>query len=109
LRTQSRRLEAILDAIAIDSGKESKRILKTLTPVRKAAGGVRDMDVLIGNVFTLSKHDRSGAGVRLVEHLSQLREKHASRLHDVVAKQSRKARRLLKRFADQIENKSGTK
>jgi CHAD domain-containing protein len=107
LRTQARRVEAILDAIAAGSGKEAKRILKAMRPVRKAAGGVRDMDVLIGNVFTLSKHDRSGAGVRLVEHLSQLRESHASRLHHVVAKkQSQKARKLLKRIASRIEEES---
>lgn len=108
LRTQARRLEAILDAIAVDSGKEPQRILKAVTPLRKAAGGVRDMDVLIGNVFTLSKHDASGVGARLVEHLSQLREKHAGRLHAVVAKRSRKARRLLKRFAVQIEKRLDT-
>jgi CHAD domain-containing protein len=97
LRTQTRRLEAIIDALILDRSKEPRRLLKAITPVRKAAGQVRDMDVLIGDALTLSKDHGEDALVRLVQHLSRLRLKRARKLVETIRRQRKNARRHLKR------------
>ena len=96
LRTQTRRLEATVAALIPNQNKKSRRLLKAVTPVRKAAGKVRDMDVLIGDVLTLAETHGSERLVRLVEHLARMRVKHARRLHEVVARQKQEARKSLK-------------
>jgi CHAD domain-containing protein len=54
LRTATRRVEAIAPTL-VDKNK-SERLLKSIGPVRKAAGGVRDMDVLISKVRKLARY-----------------------------------------------------
>jgi CHAD domain-containing protein len=48
LRTNTRRVEASLKALQLDRNGEGRQVLKAVTPMRKRAGGVRDMDVLTG-------------------------------------------------------------
>jgi CHAD domain-containing protein len=108
LRTQTRRMEAVLDAVTLDSGKQPRRLRHIMTPVRKAAGGVRDMDVMIRNVLTLSKKDSPGSVMRLVAQLAQKREKRARYLRDNIAAHGKEARMLLKRYARLIERQSDT-
>lgn len=48
LRTRIRRTEATAHALTLDQQKAGKRLIKGLKPARKAAGDVRDMDVLVG-------------------------------------------------------------
>ena len=102
LRTQTRRLEATVAALALDREKTARRLIKAITPLRKAAGMVRDMDVLIGDVLALSQPDGSEALVRLVEHLAKIRVKSARRLRNVVSLQQREARKRLKQAAKLI-------
>src|SRR5256885_13729874 len=47
LRTRTRQIEAALGALALDSNRNGRKLLKSLSRVRKNAGRVRDMDVLI--------------------------------------------------------------
>ena len=54
LRTNTRRIEASMEALALDSKRQGQRLLKYLARVRKRAGKVRDMDVLTG--FTSNVH-----------------------------------------------------
>ena len=96
LRTQTRRLEATVAALALDREKESRRLLKLITPVRKAAGKVRDMDVLIGHVLTLSGEQGSESVVRLLEELASLRVKSARKLERVVSGHNGEIRKRLK-------------
>ena len=84
LRTHTRRLEATMTALGLNREKESRRLLKLMTPVRKAAGKVRDMDVLIGDTLTLSEDHGSEAIVLLVEHLAKMRVRHAQKLYKVI-------------------------
>jgi CHAD domain-containing protein len=105
LRTQTRRLEATVAALVLDREKEPRRLIKLITPVRKAAGKVRDMDVLIGDVLTLSGHQGSEAVVRLVEHLARMRVKAARKLRGVVSAQQKEARRRLKQSWKLIRRK----
>jgi CHAD domain-containing protein len=103
LRTQARRLEATVAAVAPGRNKASRRLLKLITPVRKAAGKVRDMDVLIGDVLTLADSHRSEGMVRLVEHLARMRVKHARKLQDVVEQQRAEARKQLKESSKMLK------
>ena len=57
LRTASRRVEAIAGVLGAADGKKSRRLVKAIEPVRKAAGGVRDMDVL------LTRRAQAGVGI----------------------------------------------
>jgi len=105
LRTQTRRLEATVAALVLDHRKNPRRLIKLITPIRKAAGKVRDMDVLIGHVLTLSEHQGSEAAVRLVEHLARMRVKAARKLRGVVSAQQRETRGRLKQCSKLIRKK----
>jgi CHAD domain-containing protein len=103
LRTQTRRLEATLTALVLDRSKGPRRLIKAITPVRKAAGKVRDMDVLIGDVLTLADSHESEGLVRLVEHLAKMRVKSARKLYEVVNGKRKEARKGLKHSSKLIE------
>ncbi|KAA6461180.1 CHAD domain-containing protein [Acidobacteria bacterium AB60] len=99
VRTQIRKLEAILHAVSPESGKgmarvDGCRILKVLKPIRRAAGRVRDMDVLIAKATSLT--GKSDGVVRLIEHLARMREADAARIHRKVKHRRAEARSLLK-------------
>jgi CHAD domain-containing protein len=98
LRTHTRRLEAIVEAFSLEQKRQTRQLLKTVTPVRKAAGDVRDMDVLVGNVLALD-HDRNDSLVRLVEHLGEMRMESARELRHTVAGRRKDARRRLKKYS----------
>lgn len=104
LRTQSRRLEAIVLALRLEQTKRGKSLLKHLTPIRKAAGKVRDMDVLIGLASTVSC-GASGSGedrIHLIEALGEKRLRFAKRLHHVAAGDEKLTFRSLRRFSARI-------
>jgi CHAD domain-containing protein len=105
LRTRARRLEAVVAALMLGHKKMTRRLLKTIKPVRKAAGEVRDMDVLVGNALTLPSHHRGDSDnsvARLLEHLGSMRMECARGLLDTVAAQRKDARRALKCFSRQL-------
>jgi CHAD domain-containing protein len=101
LRTRTRRIEAIAAALTESDEKQTRRLLKALKPVRKAAGGVRDMDVLTGNALSLPKDSCETSLVRLVEHLGMERQKSAEELLDALDAQRKSARHSLKKYAKQ--------
>jgi CHAD domain-containing protein len=103
LRTHARRLEAAVAAVALGRNKASRRLLKLISPVRKAAGKVRDMDVLIEDVLTLADSHGSESMVRLVEHLARMRVKHARKLHDIVVQKRPEARKQLKQSSKMLK------
>jgi CHAD domain-containing protein len=105
LRTQTRRIEAIVAALTPDQADKARRLLKAVTPVRKAAGDVRDMDVLVSNSMTLSNGRGDDSVVRLVEHLGGIRMDSARKLVDTVAQQRKSARRTLKQYSKMVENR----
>jgi CHAD domain-containing protein len=112
LRIHARRVEAIAAALMPGDSKLTRRLLKTIRPVRKAAGQVRDMDVLAGNARTLATNRRSRSVASLLDYLSSKREESARELLDTVAGQRDDARRALKQFSRQIakrfhQNKPG--
>ena len=104
LRTRTRRVEAIASALEPAAQKRTRQLLKALKPVRKAAGGVRDMDVLTAGLLNLTRNSNEESIVRLIEHLGTLRSKSADDLLDTVAEQRKPARRHLKEYARVIES-----
>jgi CHAD domain-containing protein len=99
LRTRARRIEAVARALESIGSKETKRLLKAIKPFRKAAGAVRDIDVLSGNLLQLRSGGGGDARHRLIEHLGEARGAIAGKLLHVVHRQRKAARRELKRYA----------
>jgi CHAD domain-containing protein len=96
LRTQTRRLEAMLNSFMLERQPEMRRLLEAMNPIRKAAGAVRDMDVLVADALTLPNAAKNESIVRLVEHLGSLRDKSSGKLQHVIAADRKQARRYLK-------------
>jgi CHAD domain-containing protein len=105
LRTQARRVEAIAAALMPGDKKLRRRLMKTIRPVRKAAGEVRDMDVLAAKARSLARPRHGNSVARMLEYLRSMRVEGAHKLLDTVAGQRSDARRSLKRFSRQIERR----
>lgn len=108
LRTQSRRVLAVMPALPMKQKHGPRRVLRKLEGIRKAAGTVRDMDVLTSIVLTLSRNTRSRKNdsedkdtplIRLSEHLGAKRIKAAHKLADRVTSHQAEVRRALKRIS----------
>ena len=95
LRTLARRLEAIVAALQLERKHAGRRLLKRLAPIRKAAGQVRDMDVLSAKALSLPRTEEDDL-VRLIEHLGQKRVKTAGALFKKVAKERKELRNELR-------------
>ena len=79
-RANSRRIEAIIQSLSLDSGQNGKRVWKEVSKLRKRAGKVRDMDVLTDYLSSVSRHrEEAGYHVRLLEHLGAQRLKCAKK------------------------------
>jgi CHAD domain-containing protein len=99
-RTNSRRIEAALPALELDSGRNGRRILKQLSKLRKHAGKVRDMDVLTAFLSDLPRDEQEKeCSVQLLEHLGARRAKQAARLYAINHKHALELRKRLKRTA----------
>jgi len=101
LRTRSRRLEAAVRALRIEDEPSVRHLLKIVTPLRKRAGKVRDMDVLIGLASHLAAagdgDNDDDALVRLLEGLAERRRKAVRKLQSSAAEEIESVQGLLKR------------
>jgi CHAD domain-containing protein len=98
LRTRTRRLEAMLHALAIDTKKNERLLLKTIAPVRKKAGKVRDMDVLTR--FASEPGIQNGerhCTVQLLEYLGSRRATQARKLEKLASAQAAEIKKRLNR------------
>jgi CHAD domain-containing protein len=80
LRTHTRRLEAIIGGFRLNDETAGKDTLKSLKPIRKAAGEVRDMDVLTDLAASLDPKDDADCRLKLMQHLACRRTKVATKL-----------------------------
>jgi len=80
LRTNTRRVEATLQALQLNRSQEGRHVLRAVTPMRKKAGDVRDMDVLTGFAAGLACKGDEQCLVKLLEHLGQERGRGARKL-----------------------------
>ena len=99
LRTTTRRVEAIVSVLAQVEGKESRRVLKSIEPIRKAAGGVREMDVMIVNARKLARYVAGDSLTRLLKHLQIARQQNAEVLRRVLGRRRKTARENLKQYS----------
>jgi CHAD domain-containing protein len=106
IRTHSRRLEAAVEALALDSKKNERRMLKDIREVQRRAGKVRDMDVLTLHAATLRieriEKDQDSL-VQVLEHLGVERYRYAKRLHRALRQYRRSLRHRLQRTARRFE------
>jgi CHAD domain-containing protein len=103
IRTNTRRVEAMLQALQLGRRRKGRRVLRAVTPIRQKAGDVRDMDVLTGFSTMLSSNGDDQCLVRLLEHLGEERARGASKLRKTVAKRRKAASRRLKACASLVE------
>ena len=97
LRTRTRHVESILEALEMDSSRNGRKLLAGLQSVRKRAGKVRDMDVLTSDVIGLGVEDDPDCVVRLVHYLGDQRRRHAGKLYSTVKTESPQLQKRLKR------------
>jgi CHAD domain-containing protein len=103
LRTRSRRLEAVSAALPQHEKKNTHRMLKSIKPLRKAAGEVRDMDVLQTKVRLLMRRSPDPSFERLLAHLQSARAESARQLADGFSTDWKTIRRRLKTFSRHVE------
>jgi CHAD domain-containing protein len=103
IRTNTRRVEATLQALQLGRRRKGRRVLRAVTPIRQKAGNVRDMDVLTGFSAILSSNGDDQCLVRLLEHLGEERARGASKLRKTMAKRRKVASRRLKACAAFVE------
>jgi len=102
LRTAARRVEAIVSALPGD-GKKARRLLKTIAAVRKAAGGVRDMDVLSANARKTARYAAGDSLTRLLEVLQAARQQNAGEFTRTLGRRRKAARENLKDYAKLVK------
>jgi CHAD domain-containing protein len=105
LRTRSRRVEAIAGMQIAGSERSRRHVLKILKPLRKAAGEVRDMDVLAAKARTLAGRGGDASVAILLEHLQARRIEGARGLVEAVKEDGADARDCLQQFSRQIEKR----
>lgn len=102
LRTNARRIEAILGAVHLVSPRHRKALLRALAKIRKAAGHVRDLDVLTGKAADVLVSGERNCQVRLLEYLGAERQRKRTTLARALKTNSKQIRRELQRCARNI-------
>ncbi len=103
LRTRSRRVEAIGAALSPHQGKDAHQLLRAIKPLRKAAGDVRDMDVLEAKVRSLIRRTHDPSLKLLQAHLKSVRKQSAQVLVESFSAEKESIRRCLKRFSSSLD------
>jgi CHAD domain-containing protein len=104
LRTRSRRVELILEALEMGSSGNEKKVLRHLESMRGPAGKVRDLDVFTSHVVGLGIEDDPGCVIRLLQYLGVERHRHAGKFHSLVQRDAKELRRRLKRSQEKVES-----
>lgn len=104
LRTRTRRVEAILQALEMNSARNEKKLLAGLQSIRSHAGKVRDLDVLTGYVVGLGMKDDTNCVLRLVHHLGAQRHGKTRKLCSVVKENGSELRRRLKQARRKLDS-----
>ena len=103
LRRQIRTLEAIGDALTSGRERKVRRLLKALILISKAAGKVRDMDVLVELACSLPTSRKDECLVQLLEYLGERRFKAAAKLHAIISAKREEAFHSLKQCSRLID------
>lgn len=106
VRTRTRKVEATLKALQMDRKQKGQHVLDAVTPVRKRAGKVRDMDVLVAFASRLKSERDSDCLVQLLEHLGHERYRNARKLHKTATAHRAEATRYLRRCSRTVQRKT---
>src|SRR5271170_1946679 len=99
-RTNSRRVETLLNEVASERNRNHKKVLKGLSRLRKKAGRVRDLDVEIASLRSLKIPGGNGHKSQFVDALVHERSKHEQKLAKAFDRETAdEARKRLKRAA----------
>ena len=102
-RTNSRNMEATLNAFGLEDSGLGRRVLEPLSRLRKRAGKVRDMDVLTSYAASVGAEDgEQDCAVQLLEHLGAQRRKYARKFHSASRRDGSKLRRRLKQVRREL-------
>jgi CHAD domain-containing protein len=104
LRIQARRIESIASALVPAGGHKARRLIKPVKQLRRAAGGVRDMDVLTSNALSLCDRAEKESLARLIDYLRSTRAKNALKLLKTVDRESKLARKSLRKYSQLIKS-----
>ena len=103
LRTNARKLEAIFGALSLDSQKNERQLIKGLRKIRKRAGKVRDLDVVISDLATVHVDGETECQVRVLEHLGGARRKQAGKLRSLVGGNRGKLKTRLRKASANLD------
>jgi CHAD domain-containing protein len=99
-RTYTRRVEALLEEVAPNVGRNEKKLLKMLNRLRRRAGRVRDLDVQIVALRNLRIPGEQGPKAQLLRTLNEIRSKGERKLHGSLEKETlRNLRKRVKKAA----------
>jgi CHAD domain-containing protein len=103
LRTNTRRIEAILGALELSTAHRRKSLLQHLKKLRRIAGQVRDMDVLTSKAADVSVSDERSCQVRLLEHLGHQRHRQSKRLKSQLRNSEKPVRSALRDISAELQ------
>lgn len=97
-RTGTRRLQILLGELSTKPDSRHKKLLKSLSRLRKRAGKVRDLDVQLAALRSLKMPQEPRRKTQLVNHLIELRAQQEKKLRKAADKDTvREIRKRLKR------------
>jgi CHAD domain-containing protein len=103
-RTNSRRVETLLNEVASERNRNHKKVLKVLLRLRKKAGRVRDLDVEIASLRSLKIPGGNGHKSQFVDELVQERSRRERKLAKAFNRDTAvELRKRLKRAAGEIK------
>jgi CHAD domain-containing protein len=102
-RTNSRRVETLLNEVASERSRNDRKVLKLLSRLRKKAGRVRDLDVEIASLRSLKIPGGNGHKSQFVDELVQERSRRERKLAKAFNRDTAvELRKRLKRAAGEI-------
>jgi CHAD domain-containing protein len=107
LRTHARRFEATVEALAMNSRRNERRILQDLSRLRKRAGKIRDMDVLTGCAAKVHVDGEEDCSVQLLEYLGAKRYRQANKMRVLIRECGAELRQRLNGSAAQLRTLVG--
>ena len=95
-RTSTRRLEAVVEELVPEPDANLRKLMKQLGKLRRRAGRVRDVDVLMGKLRTLNGSAEPARKLELLRSLTERRSRQEQKL--VKALDADKVRQIRKRL-----------
>jgi len=108
-RTNSRRVEALLSEVVLESHRNDEKLLRLLARLRKKAGRVRDLDVQIASLRSLKIPGGNGHKAQFMNALVEERTRREKKLvHAFDRETATEIRRRLKRAAARMRIPAST-